>query len=216
MSKTHSTGERRPLLGLVIGLLILAGCTRLPGAAAAAPRWIAANQMMAQTIQIGDIPNGFQLVLDLQPSADQLAKVLTMPGASADLRELGRSQGTYRAFTYTLAEPTDLNGTTSATIEVDFFPTPANADTWMADRQSANEATGELPLDAPAPGQQHAITLATYRAATAVATQATLAFVEKNVYVEIHTTFVGPGPSLADATRFADLIDARLLNPTGP
>ncbi len=216
MHRTHRTGKWRQSLGLVIGLLILVGCARLPGVSAASPRWIAANQMMAQTIQIGDIPNGFQLVLDLQPSADQLAQVLSMPGANATLRELGRIQGTYRAFTYTLVEPTDLNGTTSATIEVDFFPTPVNADTWMADRQAANLANGEKPLAAPAPGQRHAITLTTYSAATAVATLATVAFVEKNVYVEIHTTFVGPGPSLADATRFADLIDARLLNPAGP
>jgi len=65
-------------------------------------------------------------------------------------------------------------------------------------------------LAVAAPGQHHHVHMQSFTAGDTVATTTTLSFTEGNVAIEITTLFVGPDASLADAERFAALIDTRL------
>lgn len=205
-------GSRRIAIiiwGVGMSAALLAGCFRLPGARAA-PVAITMDHLASQTITLGDIPLGFQIDLNLTPTNVELARQLAAPADAALLAQLGRQGGTYRLFTYALPEPTTLNGVTRATVEVDIFPSAGAAQAWLDARRP--QIAG-ADLAAPAPGQAHVVHVTITRAGEVAATTTTLAYVEANAYVEIMTVFVGPGISIAEAARYADIIDGRLLRP---
>lgn len=204
-----------PLLFAAV-LLAFAGCApHLPAASAAAPPIVTVADLPALTLRPGDLPAAYRLATDAAPTDAQLAALRGDPLAPSRLAQAGRLGGTYRVYAFTSPEPTDLNATVQITVEVDLFASPAGADAWFAARQAALAASFGAPLAAPAPGRQHAVFIRVFRAADIAATDAALAFTEGAVYVEIATTFVGSGVSIADATYYADLIDGRIVQPGG-
>lgn len=207
----HMAQGKRSVWLMCAVLLWFAAC----GKSTAALAVITPDQSNAAMVELADLPTGFRLVQDATPSNGELAALLNLSGGQRDLDQLGRRGGAYRTFAYTLPEPTTINGITSATIEIDCFGDAAAAQQWFDLRQSTLANQGPL-LDAPAPGSSHAIHAQTYRAGDIAATTSAVAFQERNVVVEIATTFVGQGVSIAEATRFADLIDDRLIHPVSP
>lgn len=194
--------------GGVIALLC-AGCSHLPGQTAQAAVQVAPTQVAASTIQLGDMPLGDRLAVDATPDDATLAQWLGAPDLAATLTQLGRTGGSYRVFTFTSPEPTAVNATVRATIEIDLFPGASQAAAWVTARQPTLTNAG-AELTVAAPGQQHHVHMLSFTSGDTVATTTTLSFTEGNAAIEITTLFVGPDASLADAERFASLIDTRL------
>lgn len=197
--------------GILPVVALLAGCAHLPGQATSARVQIAPSQVAALTIQLGDVPQDDLLAVDQSPTNAQLAQILGQPALAASLGQWGRVGGTYRVFTFTSPEPGVYNATVRAVIEVDLFPSAADATGWHAARLAALPAPG-TELAVAAPGQHHQVYVQSYHAGDTVATTTTLAFTDGNVAVAITTNFVGPNVSIADAERFAALIDGRILH----
>jgi hypothetical protein len=192
-----------------IMVLLLAGCTHLPGQTVQAPVQVSPTQVIARTVQLGDMPLGDVLAVDATPDDATLAQWLGAPDLAATLAQLGRTGGSYRVFTFTAPEPSALNATVRATIEIDLFPGAAQAAAWMAARQSSLADVGP-ELAVAAPGEHHHVHMQSFTAGDTVATTTILSFAEGNAAIEITTLCVGPDASLADAERFAALIDTRL------
>jgi hypothetical protein len=202
----------RPWWGILPLLCALfVGCAHLPGRATTAPVQVAPTQAAALTIMLGDVPQDDLLAVDQTPTNAQLAQLLDQPALTATLTQWGRTGGTYRVFTFTAPEPGVYNATVRAVIEVDIFARAAGAAGWEAARQAALPAPG-TELAVAAPGQHHHVYVQSYHAGDTVATTTTLTFTEGNAAVTITTDFVGPNVSIADAERFAALIDDRLIH----
>ena len=205
----------RALLGIALcGCLIaLGGCSNhLPGLSVATPVTLTAAQAANVTITLGDLPSDYRLAQDQTPNNAQLAQLLGQPSATLILTQLGRTGGSYRVFTFVAPEPSVVNATVRATIEVDIFDTPPHAQAWEMALQSI--ASGSThPLNVAAPGQVHHVRLQSFQAGDIAATTTTLTDAEGNTVVTITTNFVGPNVSLADAERFAAIIDNRILHP---
>jgi hypothetical protein len=194
--------------GFVVALT-LAGCTHLPGQTVSVPVQIAPTQVLARTVQLGDMPLGDRLAVDATPDDATLAQWLGAPNLAATLAQLGRTGGSYRVFTFTAPEPGAFNATVRATIEIDLFPGASPAAAWVVARQPTLADAGP-ELAVAAPGQHHHAHMQSFTAGDTVATTTTLSFTEGNAAIEITTLCVGPNASLADAERFAALIDDRL------
>jgi SOS response regulatory protein OraA/RecX len=201
---------RSALLFCCLSLLMgIAGCKYIPGAHAA--ETIAPTHIADMTLQLGDIPSGFRLVTDTALTDAQLAQQLSQPALSATLGRLRRKVGTYRVFAYSQPEPSTINGAVQAMVEVDLFDTATHAQTWLDDRQPALEAIYGSAVPVGAPGQRHIMRMLVQRGESAAVTRSVLSFTERNVSVEIATVLMGPGPSLAEDERYANLIDNRIL-----
>ncbi len=203
--------RRRWLWPLATALLIaLSGCSA-PGASAAGPNFINTARAGGQTLQLGDLPAGYLLVVGLMPTDTQLAQQLVHPQDAATLAHDGRIGGTYRIFVYTTDEPTVVSAAMRIAVEMDYFGTSAGAGAWMSTRQSELSAAGPV-VNVPTPGQSHVTRMTSYHAGDSYDTRAVLAFAQANVYVEIFTDFVGQGVSLDAVESYANLIDGRLLS----
>jgi hypothetical protein len=202
--------------GSAIALLALfVGCSHIPGVPArAAPPDLAAAAAPQVAIQLQDVPQGTTIAQDLAPSDAQLAGLLGGNQVTSELTQMGRQGGIVRTFTYVSPEPGVLNGTVRVTIEVDVFATPTGALAWESARATLAQADGP-PLVVAAPGTMHHVHMRASVAGDMVATLTTLTFVEGNVAVAVTTLFVGPNTSIADAERYADLIDQRIRQPGG-
>jgi len=192
--------------GSLLLLLVVAGCSHLPGMSVAAPVVVAPTQLPALTVALGDVPLGYRLAVDEMPTNAQVAQNLAQPLASDTLMHLGRTAGTYRVFTFTAPEPGVFNATVRAVIEVDLFPTAANATAWIAALQLMLGSSG-AEMTVAAPGQHHHVRVQSGQAGDTIATTTILDFTEGNAAVEITTVFVGPNVSIADAERFAAIVD---------
>lgn len=190
-------------------LAMIAGCSHIPGLGKANTT-VAATHLGAMTLQLGDMPSGFLIASDTVPDNAQLARQLGMPASAATLDHLGRRAGTLRAFVFTLVEPSTINGPTQATVEVDLFDTPPHAQDWLTMRQNALAVAGPI-VPVGVPGQRHFARMMVQHGEAVTMTNGVLAFTEQNVYVEIASVLLGPGPSLAENERYADLIDTRIL-----
>jgi len=194
-------------------LLMLVGCAHLPGAAHDThPATIAATQLNQITVQLIDMPTTDHLALDLAPTDAQLAQLLGQPQLAAVLARDGWLGGSYRVFAFAAPEPSVYNVTVRATIQLDAFPDAARAADWFKARNATLIAVGAVQTVA-APGQQHTLRMHVTMAGDTAATTATLTLREGNVVMEITTIFVGQGPSIADAERYAALIDDRIIHP---
>lgn len=202
----------RTLLGCVLlGCMIaLGGCSKhLPGLTAATPVTLTAAQAAVVTLTLADLPSDYLLVHDQTPTNAQLAQILGQPSVADTLTQLGRTGGSYRVFTFVAPEPSVVNATVRATIEVDVFDTAQHALAWETTRQTLASGAANA-LNVAAPGQAHHVWLQSFQAGDIAATTTTLTDVEGNAVVAITTDFVGPNVSLADAERFAGIIDDRI------
>lgn len=192
---------------------IFGGCGHLPGVAARRVPLISPARAPDLALRLGDLPSGFVVVSDQAPTNPQLAQLLQQPQAADVLQATGRQAGVMRMFAYTSPEPTTISGVTQIHIEFDVFATSSGALTWLRQRGTMLTAVGSL-MTVPAPGQAHIVRAQSYHAGDIVATTAVIAYSEQNVYVEITTTTLSQGVSIAEPERFADIIDARLVPPT--
>ncbi len=200
------------MVGL-IALFALTSCAHVPGTANTQVPTLPATALNHITVQLADMPSADRLALDLTPTDGQLATLLGQPQLAAALTQAGRLGGSYRVFAFAAPEPSAYNVTVRATIEIDAFPNAARAADWLSARAATLAAMG-APQSLAAPGQQHAVRLQVTTAGDTAATTAVLSVRESNVTMEITTIFVGQGPSIADAERYAALIDDRMLHPT--
>jgi hypothetical protein len=190
-------------------------CVGCQGASSATTAVITPAQMAAVTITLSDLPTNYRLATDLTPTNDQLAQFLGQSSLATTLAQWNRTGGSLRVFTFTAPEPSIYNATVRATVEVDLFDTSQHAAAWEAARQTLLPPPGNA-LNVAAPGQVHQVFAQMYHAGDITATTTTLTFAQSNVAVAITTQFVGAGASLADAERFAALIQGRLTHPTAP
>ena len=201
-------------LAVIILFTVLAGltaCAKATGAPSLVR--VPASGMASLSLRIGDVPLGSRLMVDLTPTNAQLPAIIHATAPDPSLETLSRQAGSYRVFTYASEEPSVLNVTVRAVVEVDLFTTSDRSRRWMDERQTDLAKTAGPLYPTGAPGQSHAVRLTSYHAGDIVATTTSLAFVDRNAYVEITTTSVGPGISVADPERFARLIAARLDHP---
>lgn len=205
-------GSQFFLLTCALGA-ILVGCGHLPGITASRVALISPTRASDLALRLGDLPTGFVVVSDQAPTNPQLAQMLQQPQAAAVLQTMGRQAGVMRLFAYTSPEPTTISGVTQIHIEFDVFATSSGAQTWLRQRGDMLTSIGPL-MAVPAPGQAHIVRAQSYHAGDIVATTAVVAYSEHNVYVEITTTTLSQGVSIAEPERFADIIDARLVSST--
>lgn len=191
---------------------VFAGCSHVPGATASRVALISPAHATDLALRLGDLPTGFVVVSDQSPTNLQLAQLLQPPPA-ASLQATGRKSGVVRLFAYTSPEPTTISGVTQIHFEMDVFATSSGALTWLHQRDSML-TTGGPRMAVPGPGQAHIVRAQSYQSGDITATTAVVAYIEQNVYVEITTTSLSQGVSIAETERYADIIDARLVPPT--
>lgn len=188
-------------------VVMMAGCTQVGGGSTVAA--VPPGHINSIGVQLGDMPTTDRLVLDSAPTNAQLAQLLGQPQLAATLTRDGRAAGSYRVFAFVPAEPSVYNTTVRATIEIDIFAGAAQAADWLAARQGTLAGIG-APLMVAAPGQQHVVHAQSTTVGDTVATRTILDFRTVNVVAEITTDFVGQDASIADAERYAALIETRL------
>ena len=198
-------------------LLGLAGCKGLPTATAATKSTtiVGMPPALTLTLQLGDMPMGFHLALDVAPTAQELATLLAQPTATDQLIRLHRLAGSYRTFILALPEPTTMNGPVQAVVDLEIFDTAQHAQQWFDARQAALAAIAPT-LDVGTPGQYHSVHATIQGSGDAIkATSSVLSFTEQSIYVEISSVLVGPSASLAEDLRYATLIDNRIKHVVG-
>ena len=210
-------GSRWRYRGVLVGVLglVLAGCSHLPGGPTLPPALVLVpTDWNAVSVVLADLPPGYLLATETQPTDAQVWEQRGTPTDAALLSQAQRLGGDWRLFLDAPEAPTVQSATVRATVAIDIFGSVVGASAWFDHRAGVIATLPGTPLPAPAPGQRHVLHVQTYGAGSgATMTHTILAFIERNAVVEITTTTVGPGESLADPTRFADLIDSRLLHP---
>jgi hypothetical protein len=193
----------------LLAICLLAGCAHLPGASSAAVPTITPAMLSRFTVQLADMPMQDRMALDLTPTNDQLAQLLAQPQLATTLAHAGRQGGSYRVFAFAAPEPSVYNVTVRATIQLDVFPNPAQATDWLMARDATLTTAGDVQPVA-APGQNHVARMRVTTTGDIAATTTVLTLRDGNLTMEITTLFVGQGASIADAERYAALIDDRI------
>jgi hypothetical protein len=189
--------------------VLLAGCS--PGTPSSG-RLLSPQHADALTLRVIALPPGYLQVVSMDPNAAQLAQMLGNSGEADRLARDGRTGGTYRVFVYAAPEPSVLAIGLRIGVEIDFFATAGGARAWLSARQSDLAATAGPVVPFGGPGQAHVVRLQSYSEGGATDSQVVLAFIEANVYVEIATESIGPGPTTSDAETVASEIDHLLTS----
>jgi hypothetical protein len=195
--------------------LMLGGC-HLPGIlqTKAAPTNLTPEQSQAIMLRLTDFPENCRLAYDTTPANDIVASQDGDPQAMALLTSANRLGGSQRIFTLVTEEPSIYNGLVRLAITMDVFASPTGAQRWLTHREQRLAQTAGDRINVATPGQGSVVFDKVQRAADFAATTTTIIFTEHNLTFEIVATQLGLGVSFAEAERYAQVIDARIIDPS--